>query len=323
MTIRSVFKGAGYYLPQKILTNNELSKLVDTTDEWILSRTGIQQRHIAAEGEYTSDLAVAAAQNALADAGLDIEAVDQIIVATTTPDMTFPSTASYVQQKLGAQGAAFDVQSVCSGFVYGLAVADSMIKNGLSKTTLLIGAETMSRILDWSDRNTCVLFGDGAGAFVLQAEADDDVSNAARVLGNYLRNDGTHTQSLYVTGGPSFNQQAGYISMNGKEVFRHAVNNISDAILSLLDQTNTQLEDIDWFVPHQANKRIIASVGQKIGLNEDKVIVTVDQHANTSAASVPLAFCQARADGRIKPGNLVMLEAMGAGFSWGGNLIRL
>ena len=251
-----------------------------------------------------------------------VESVDQIIVATTTPDMTFPSTASYVQQKLGAKGSAFDVQAVCSGFIYGMAVADSMIKNGLSRTTLVIGAETMSRILDWSDRNTCVLFGDGAGAVVLQADASAD-PNGPGVLGNYLRNDGNHTQSLYVTGGPSFNQQAGFIAMNGKEVFRHAVNNISDAILTLLQQTNIPLGEIDWFVPHQANKRIIASVGQKIGLDEDKVIVTVDQHANTSAASVPLAFCQARADGRIKPGDLVMFEAMGAGFSWGGNLVRL
>ena len=322
MTIRSVLRGEGHYLPEKILTNTELSKMVDTSDDWILSRTGIQQRHIAAEGEYTSDLAVAAAKHALEDAGVSISQVDQIIVATTTPDMTFPSTASYVQKKLGATGSAFDVQAVCSGFIYGMAVADSMIKNGLSKTTLLIGAETMSRILDWTDRNTCVLFGDGAGAVVLQAETSDN-PDGPTVLCNYLRNDGTHTQSLYVTGGPSVNQQAGFIAMNGKEVFRHAVNNISDAILTLLDQTGFPLEAIDWFVPHQANKRIIGSVGQKIGLDENKVIVTVDRHANTSAASVPLAFCQARADGRIKPGDLVMFEAMGAGFSWGGNLIRL
>ena len=291
MTIRSVLKGAGHYLPQKILTNTELSDMVDTSDEWILTRTGIQQRYIAAEDEYTSDLAVAAAQYALADAGIGVESVDQIIVATTTPDMTFPSTASYVQQKLGAKGSAFDVQAVCSGFIYGMAVADSMIKNGLSRTTLVIGAETMSRILDWSDRNTCVLFGDGAGAVVLQADASAD-PNGPGVLGNYLRNDGNHTQSLYVTGGPSFNQQAGFIAMNGKEVFRHAVNNISDAILTLLQQTNIPLEEIDWFVPHQANKRIIASVGQKIGLDENKVIVTVDQHANTSAASVPWHFAK-------------------------------
>ncbi len=323
MTIRSVIKGAGRYLPQRILTNTELAGMVETSDEWILTRTGIEQRHIAGEGEYTSDLAVAAARRALDNAGITIDAVDQIIVATTTPDRTFPSTASYVQKKLKATGAAFDVQAVCAGFIYGLSVADSMICKGMSKTTLLIGAETMSRIIDWSDRDTCVLFGDGAGAVVLQAQMGTGELLDQGVLASYLRTDGRQTESLYVSGGASYNQQVGYINMNGREVFRHAVNNISDAILHLLEQTGLSVDAIDWFVPHQANKRIIVSVGSKIGLDENKIIITVNHHANTSAASVPLAFCQAIEDGRIKQGDLVMFEAMGAGFSWGGNLLRL
>lgn len=323
MTPRSVIKGAGYYLPEKILTNTELAKIVETSDEWILSRTGIEQRHIAADGEVTSDLATKAAQMALDNAGMSIDQIDQIIVATTTPDRVFPATACYVQEKLGAKGSAFDMQAVCSGFIFGMGIADSLINSGQSETTLLIGAETMSRILNWEDRNTCVLFGDGAGAVILQKEECEGAITDTGVLANYMRSDGAHTQSLLVTGGPSYNQQSGFIDMNGKEVFRHAVNNISDAIITLLDRTQLDVSDIDWFVPHQANSRIIKSVGQKIGLDEDKVIVTVNKHANTSAASVPLAFAQYYLNGTIKKGDLVMLEAMGAGFSWGGNLIRV
>ncbi|MCF1742295.1 ketoacyl-ACP synthase III [Methyloterrigena soli] len=301
------------------MTNDEMSKLVDTSDEWIQQRTGIKQRHIAAEGELTSDLAVAAAKRALEAAELTIDGIDLVIVATTTPDMTFPATAAVVQQKLGMHhGAAFDLQAVCSGFVYAVATADSQLKNGLGKRALVIGAETSSRILDWTDRTTCVLFGDGAGAMVLELGEDGDRG----VLASSLRSDGHHWSKLYTDGGPSSTMSIGHIRMEGKEVFKHAVGNITDVVRDVFDKTGTTVDDLDWFIPHQANKRIIDGAGVKLGIPPEKVVLTVDHHANTSAASVPLALSVAAEDGRIKKGDLVMLEAMGGGFTWGASLIR-
>ncbi|MDD9841920.1 MAG: ketoacyl-ACP synthase III [Alphaproteobacteria bacterium] len=324
MVTRAIIKGTGMYLPEKVLTNADMAQLVDTTPEWIFTRTGILQRHKAADDEVTSDLATAAARMALENANMRADEIDMIIVATSTPDRTFPSTATYVQQKLGmTKGAAFDVQAVCSGFVYGLGVADSMIGRGLAKNILLIGAETMTRLLNWQDRTTCILFGDGAGCVVLQAAQGDGTVADTGILSTYLQSDGRKAELLYVDGGTSFNQQTGFLVMNGKEVFRHAVTYIADAILQVLNETGLQSDDIDWFIPHQANQRIISAVGQRIGLDEEKIILTVGQHANTSAASIPLAFSTALADGRIKKGDLVMFEAMGGGLAWGASLARV
>lgn len=317
--IRTVFKGVGGYLPERILTNEELARQVDTSDEWITQRTGIKQRHIAAEGQVTSDLAVEAARVAMADAGVTIADIGLIIVATSTPDMTYPATATIVQNKLGMRhGLAFDVAAVCSGFLYALATADSMLKNGMAKRALIIGAETNSRILDWTDRTTCVLFGDGAGAAVLEAVEDGEQG----ILATALRSDGSHWEKLYVDGGPSSTQTTGHVRMEGREVFKHAVGMITDVVEQVFADTGTSVETLDWFVPHQANLRIIDGAGKKLGIPAEKVIVTVDRQANTSAASVPLALWQGVKDGRIKRGQLVMLEAMGAGFTWGASLIR-
>jgi len=320
---RSIVRSVGAYLPAKILTNEELAKTVDTTDEWIVQRTGIRQRHIAAEGENTSDLAAIAGRRALESAGLTPDDIDLIIVATTTPDMTFPATAAVVQQKLGMRhGAAFDIQAVCSGFVYGVATADAYLKGGLAKRVLIIGAETASRILDWTDRTTCVLFGDGAGAAVIELAKKPDLEAGRGILATALRSDGQHWNKLYTDGGPSSTQSMGHIRMEGREVFKHAVGMITDVVYSVLEQTGYTIDDLDWFVPHQANRRIIDGAGNKLGLDPEKVVVTVDHHANTSAASVPLALNAAVADGRIKRGDLVMIEAMGGGFTWGASLIR-
>jgi len=317
---RTIIRSVGSYLPARIMTNDDLSKIVDTTDEWIQQRTGIKQRHIAAEGENTSDLAAAAARKAMENAGIGIEDVDLIIVATTTPDMTFPATAAVVQQKLGMHhGAAFDIQAVCSGFVYAVATADSFLKNGLGKRALVIGAETASRLLDWNDRATCVLFGDGAGAAVMEMAKPGEERG---VLATALRSDGHHWNKLYVDGGVSSTKTVGHVRMEGKEVFKHAVGMITDVVYKVLEDTGHTIDDLDWFVPHQANKRIIDGAGIKLGLPPEKVVVTVDRHANTSAASVPLALHVAVADGRIKRGDLVMIEAMGGGFTWGASLIR-
>ena len=317
---KSIIRSVGAYLPTRVMTNDDLAKLVDTSDEWIVQRTGIRQRHIAAEGENTSDLAAAASRKALENAGIDIGDVDLIVCATTTPDMTFPATAAVVQQKLGmSHGAAFDIQAVCSGFVYAVATADSYLKNGLAKRALVVGAETASRILDWNDRTTCVLFGDGAGAAVMELGKG---SEQRGVLATALRSDGHHWNKLYTDGGPSSTQSMGHIRMEGREVFKHAVGMITDVVYKVLDDTGHTIDDLDWFVPHQANKRIIDGAGVKLGLPPEKVVVTVDRHANTSAASVPLALNTAVADGRIKRGDLVMIEAMGGGFTWGASLIR-
>lgn len=329
--IRSEILGCGSYLPERCVTNDELAETVDTSDEWIRSRSGIAQRHFAAEGEYTSDLAFAAATRALEHAGVDVSELDLIICATATPDNTFPSTATKVQQKLGmTKGAAFDVQAVCSGFVYGLAVADNFIKCGQAKTVLLIGAETFSRILDWEDRSTCVLFGDGAGAIVMRAmEEEPEVPgngpghNSGRgVLSTHIHSDGSHYDMLYVDGGPSTTQTVGHLRMNGREVFRHAVTNLASIVDEALDANGLERSDLDWLVPHQANKRIIDSTARKLGMSADNVVLTVEKHANTSAASIPLALDSAVKDGRIKRGDLILLEAMGGGLTWGAGLVR-
>jgi len=322
-TLRSVMTGVGAYLPANRVTNDEIAKRVDTFDEWIVQRTGITQRYLAAEGEFTSDLAVKAGEQALAAAGVTAADIDLIIVATTTPDYTFPATAALVQNKLGIHhGAAFDLQAVCSGFVYAVATADSYLKNGLAKRALVIGAETFSRILDWNDRTTCVLFGDGAGAAVMELTEVEQGEPERGVLASALRSDGQYWNKLYTDGGPSTTLGMGLVRMEGKEVFRHAVGMITDVVDSVLRSTGHTINDLDWFVPHQANKRIIDGAGVKLGIPPEKVVLTVDQHANTSAASVPLALATAVADGRIKRGDLVMLEAMGGGFTWGASLIR-
>jgi 3-oxoacyl-[acyl-carrier-protein] synthase-3 len=322
-TIRSVIRGVGSYLPAKVVTNEELARTVDTSDEWIQQRVGIKERHIAAEGEYTSDLATAAARAALANSGLAIEDIDLIVVATTTPDYTFPSAATLVQMKLGMHhGFAFDIQAVCSGFVYAVATADNYIKSGMARRALVIGAETFSRLLDWTDRTTCVLFGDGAGAVVMERVDIAPGEPDQGVLTSALRSDGRHWDKLYVDGGPSTTGTTGVVHMQGPEVFRHAVGKITDVVYATLEQAGYGVDDLDWFVPHQANKRIIDGAGAKLGLPPEKVVTTVEIHANTSAASVPLALSVAVADGRIKRGDLVMLEAMGGGFTWGAALIR-
>jgi 3-oxoacyl-[acyl-carrier-protein] synthase III len=323
MARRSFIRGTGGYLPERVLTNEELSKMVDTSDEWIRERTGIKRRHIAAEGELTSDIATAAARAALEAAGIPVSDVDLIVLATTTPDQTFPATATAVQAKLSMTwGAAFDVQAVCSGFLFALATADSMLKQGLFNTALVIGAETFTRILDWSDRGTCVLFGDGGGAVVLQAE-EWTGDNLAGVITHHIRTDGTKSDLLYVDGGVSSTGTIGHVRMEGNRVFRHAVTNISSAIQSIYDETGLTGDDIDWFVPHQANKRILDGVAKKMNIAEEKVIITVDEHANTSAASIPLALNHAVRSGRAKKGDLILSEAMGGGFSWGASLFRL
>jgi 3-oxoacyl-[acyl-carrier-protein] synthase III len=318
--IRSVVLGCGSYLPQRVLTNAELATRIDTSDEWIVQRTGIRQRHIAAEGEFTSHLAINAARAALADAGVDAQSIDLIVLATSTPDNTFPATAVAVQAALGIHhGAAFDLQAVCTGFVYALATADNFLRLGTYKRALVIGAETFSRILDWNDRGTCVLFGDGAGAVVL--EAQPGTSSDRGVLTTHLRSDGRHKAKLYVDGGPSATQTVGHLRMEGREVFKHAVGMITDVIVDAFKATGATAEDIDWFVPHQANKRIIDASAHKLHIAPQKVVLTVDLHGNTSAASIPLALSVAVKDGRIKKGDLVLLEAMGGGFTWGSALV--
>lgn len=320
---RSVVRGVGSYLPTRVLANKELSQLVETNDEWIVQRTGIKERRIAAKGEVTSDLGIAAARAALKQANIPAEAVDLIVLATSTPDQTFPATAVTIQAELGiTQGAAFDVQAVCSGFVFAVATADKYLRSGDFKCALVIGAETFSRILDWTDRSTCVLFGDGAGAVVMEAIDQPGTREDRGVLTTHLRSDGRHRSKLYVDGGPSSTQTVGHLRMEGREVFRHAVGNITDVIEAAFAATSYGARDIDWFVPHQANKRIIDGSARKLGIAAQKVVATVDRHANTSAASIPLALAEAVEDGRIKPGHLVLLEAMGGGFTWASALIR-
>ena len=321
--LRSVVLGCGAYLPERILTNAELAQRIDTSDEWIVQRTGIRQRHIAAEGEFTSHLAIHAARSALADAKVDAQSIDLIVLATSTPDSTFPATAVTVQDGLGIHhGAAFDLQAVCSGFVFALATADNFLRTGSFKRALVIGAETFSRILDWSDRGTCVLFGDGAGAVVLEAQPQPGLSSDRGVLTTHLRSDGRHKSKLYVDGGPSSTRTVGYLRMEGREVFKHAVGMITDVIVDAFEATGTSADDLDWFIPHQANKRIIDASAHKLHIALQKVVLTVDQHGNTSAASIPLALCVAVADGRVKKGDLVLFEAMGGGFTWGSALVR-
>lgn len=323
MTVRSVVLGCGSYLPQRILTNAELATRIDTSDEWIVQRTGIRERRIAAEGECTSHLAINAARAALADAGIDAQSIDLIVLATSTPDNTFPATAVAVQCGLGINhGAAFDLQAVCSGFVFGLATADNFLRTGTYKRALVIGAETFSRILDWNDRSTCVLFGDGAGAVVLEAQTQPGKSTDRGVLTTHLRSDGRHKSKLYVDGGPSSTQTVGHLRMEGREVFKHAVGMITDVIVDAFNATGLTAEDLNWFVPHQANKRIIDASAHKLHIAPQKVVLTVDKHGNTSAASIPLALSVAAKDGRIKKGDLVLLEAMGGGFTWGSALLR-
>ena len=320
---RSVVRGVGAYLPKRVVTNDELSKTVDTTDEWIQQRTGIRERHVAADGEFTSHLGLAAARAALADAKMDASEIDLIVLATSTPDQTFPATAVTIQAELGVQkGAAFDVQAVCSGFVFALATADQYLRSGAFNTALVIGAETFSRILDWKDRGTCVLFGDGAGAIVLQGAEQPGTREDRGVLTTHLRSDGRHRDKLFVDGGPSTTGTAGHLRMEGREVFRHAVGMITDVIEDAYKATGYDSNDIDWFVPHQANRRIIDGSAKKLGIAPEKVVTTVDRHANTSAASIPLALATAVQDGRIKQGDLVLLEAMGGGFTWGSALVR-
>lgn len=315
--------GTGGYLPEKILTNNDLSQMVETTDEWIFSRSGIKKRHIAADGELTSDLAYNAARIALANAGLTADDLDLIVLATATPDQTFPATATVVQHKLGMrQGAAFDVAAVCSGFIFALATAEGLMRNSGFKKALVIGAETFSRILDWSDRATCVLFGDGAGAVVLESDTADDESKVG-LLGHFLRTDGMHNQLLYVDGGPSSTQTVGHLRMNGSAVFKHAVTNISSAVENLITECDVSSAEIDWFIPHQANQRILDGVAKRLKIEHSRVISTVSEHANTSAASVPLALFEGVRDGRVNEGDLILTEAMGGGFAWGANLFRL
>jgi 3-oxoacyl-[acyl-carrier-protein] synthase III len=320
---RSVVRGIGSYLPAKRVTNADLEKLVDTTDDWIVQRTGIRSRYIAGEGETTSRLATEAALAALADAGLTADDIDLIIVATSTPDYTFPSTATQVQAAIGMNhGAAFDLQAVCSGFVFAMATADKFLISGSHRRALVIGAETFSRLLDWSDRTTCVLFGDGAGAVVLEAQEGTGRTSDRGILTSHLRSDGRHREKLYVDGGPSSTGTVGHLRMAGRDVFRHAVGMVTDVMTDAFAATGTTAEDLDWFVPHQANRRIIDASADKLGIAPEKIVVTVDLHGNTSAASIPLALAVAKADGRIKQGQLVMIEAMGGGFTWGSALIR-
>ncbi|MGN6286958.1 MAG: beta-ketoacyl-ACP synthase III [Afipia sp.] len=321
--LRSVVLGYGSYLPERVLTNAELAQMVDTSDEWIVQRTGIRQRHIAAEGEFTSHLGLKAAQAAIAKAGIDAQSIDLIVLATSTPDNTFPASAVAIQNGLGIHhGAAFDLQAVCSGFIFALATADNFLKAGMFKCALVIGAETFSRILDWNDRGTCVLFGDGAGAVVIEAQQQPGKTSDRGVLTTHLRSDGRHKDKLFVDGGPSSTQTVGHLRMEGREVFKHAVGMITDVIVDAFEATGTTADDIDWLVPHQANKRIIDASAKKLHIAPEKVVLTVDRHGNTSAASIPLALAAAADDGRIKTNDLIMLEAMGGGFTWGSALLR-
>ncbi len=321
--VRTVICGCGSYLPEQTISNDDLAQRVETSDEWIVERTGIRSRHIAAQGEMTSDLAYAAAARALDHADMDAAEIDLIVLATSTPDETFPATATKVQARLGVcQGAAFDVQAVCSGFIYALAVVDNFIKVGQSQNALVIGAETFSRILDWDDRGTCVLFGDGAGAVVVSGRKSNGAAQDRGVLSTHLHADGRHHDLLYVDGGPSSTQTTGHLRMRGREVYRHAVVNLAKVVDETLQANGLVPDDIDWLVPHQANKRIIDGTTRKLGLSPEKVVLTVDRHGNTSAASVPLALCAAVDDGRIKEGDLILMEAMGGGFAWGAALAR-
>jgi 3-oxoacyl-[acyl-carrier-protein] synthase-3 len=323
-TLRSVVTGVGDYLPSRVVTNDDLAKVVDTSDEWIIERTGIRQRREAVEGEATSDLATRAAAKALAAAGRTPADVDLIIVGTTTPDLTFPAAATMVQRKLGCPiGIAFDVQAVCSGFVYALAVADNFVVRGQSKCCLVIGAETMTRLMDWTDRGTCVLFGDGAGAVVLEPGEGQGTTADRGILGVALRADGTKQDLLYVDGGPSATGTVGKLRMQGNQVFRHAVVNISEAVIAAAKVAGVELSEVDWFIPHQANQRILEGVARRLGIAGERVISTVAEHANTSAASIPLALAQGIADGRIRPGQLLLMEAMGGGLTWGAAVVRL
>ncbi|MGB0573351.1 MAG: beta-ketoacyl-ACP synthase III [Alphaproteobacteria bacterium] len=324
MLRRSIVAGIGSYLPDRVVTNAELAKRIDTSDEWIQERSGIRQRHIVADGEMTSDLATAAAQRALAAAGMEPDDIGIIVVATSTPDETFPATATVVQSKLGCAngGMGFDVQAVCSGFVFALATADNFIKAGQADTALVIGAETFSKILDWEDRSTCVLFGDGAGAVVLKAGEGEGSSDDRGILSTHLHSDGRLHDLLYVDGGPSSTGQVGHLRMEGREVFKHAVTKMSAAMVEALEATGLGADEIDWFVPHQANRRIIDGTARKLGITGERVVVTIDQHANTSAASIPLALSVAVEDNRIQEGNLVLLEAMGGGLTWGSGIVR-
>lgn len=321
---RSVVAGMGRYLPERIVTNSELAERVDTSDEWIRERSGILQRHIAADGEFTSDLATHAARHALEAAGMKPDDIDLIVVATSTPDETFPASATVVQSKLGCANGSmgFDVQAVCSGFVFALATADNFIKAGQVDTALVIGAETFSRILDWNDRGTCVLFGDGAGAMILKADEGEGTSDDRGVLSTHLHSDGKLHDLLYVDGGPSSTGEVGFLRMEGKEVFRHAVTKMSAVVVEALEATGLDAKDVDWFVPHQANKRIIDGTARKLKVGAERVVVTIDVHANTSAASIPLALSVAVDDGRIKQGDVVLIEAMGGGLTWGSGILR-
>ena len=315
--------GCGSYLPDRIVTNDELATMVETSDEWIIERTGIRERRVAAEGQMTSDLAIAAAKRALDMAGVGPDALDLIIVATSTPDQTFPATATRVQAELGARGAAaFDQQAVCSGFVYAIGTADAYLRAGMAETALVIGAETFSRILDWEDRGTCVLFGDGAGAVVMRVEQGKGGSADRGVLATDLNTDGRHAELLYVDGGPSSTQTVGKLRMQGREVFRHAVANLAETAETVIAKAGVEASDVDWIVPHQANIRIIAGTARKLGVSMDRVVVTVDRHGNTSAASIPLALVAAVEDGRIQRGDLLLMEAMGGGMTWGSALVR-
>lgn len=323
MSKRAFIKGVGSYFPARILTNDEISTMVETSDEWIKTRTGISQRHIAADGELTSDIAAAAARAALEHAGIEATDIGLIVLATTTPDQTFPATATAVQAKLDmGEGAAFDVQAVCSGFLFALATADGMLRQGLFDRALVIGAETFTRLLDWSDRSTCVLFGDGGGAVVLET-GDAEEGALEGLIAHHVRTDGTRSNLLYVDGGPSSTGTVGHVRMEGNRVFRHAITNISAAIVAVLEETGLTIDDVDWFVPHQANQRILDGVARKLALPDDRVISTVALHGNTSAASIPTALSVAVHDGRIKKGDLILSEAMGGGFSWGASLFRL
>ncbi len=322
-TIRSVIRGVGAYLPERILTNEELSRRLDTSDSWIQERTGIKARHIAADGELTSDLGIKASKSALIRSGIDPIDIDLLICATATPDRTFPSTAVRIQHDIGmTKGAAFDVQAVCSGFVYAMATADNFIRTGQSKRALVVGAETFSRILDWEDRGTCVLFGDGAGAVVLEAHNQQGTNDDRGILANRLRSDGRFEELLYVDGGPSSTRTTGYLRMNGREVFRHAVQKISGVIEETLLASGLSADDIDLFVPHQANSRILDGIAKKLGVDPEKIIKTLDRHGNTSAASIPLALNQAFETHKLAEGDLVLMEAMGGGFTWGAVLAR-
>jgi 3-oxoacyl-[acyl-carrier-protein] synthase-3 len=320
---RSIIRGCGAFLPERVVSNQELAQRIDTSHEWIVQRTGIERRHIAAEHETTSVLGIKAAEAALADAGLSAADIDLVVCATSTPDYTFPSTATLIQTGLGmTHGAAFDLQAVCTGFVYGVATADNFLRSGSHRRALVIGAETFSRILDWEDRTTCVLFGDGAGAIVLEAGTGTGTAADRGVLSTQLRSDGRYRDKLYVNGGPGSTRTTGVLKMEGREVFRFAVGMVADVVDAAFAATGTTADDLDWFVPHQANKRIITASAEKLHIPQEKVVITVDRHGNTSAASIPLALAAAQADGRIEQGDPVMIEAIGGGFTWGSALLR-